>query len=143
MDHVLVTLANDIQMRLVTIAHCDEIGQQFTILLYREVALMLFHYRDQHRSWEFEVFFREFPAQSRRTFNQVGYLCEQIRIINHLASLIAEGDEALMGILDDIEVRKRDKHLKQVTAVDSETIFDLIENDLVLADSGEEEDEDE
>jgi hypothetical protein len=64
-------------------------------------------------------------------------------VINHLASLIAEGDEALMGILDDIEVSKRDKHLKQVTAVDSETIFDLIENDLVLADSGEEEDEDE
>jgi hypothetical protein len=64
-------------------------------------------------------------------------------VINHLASLIAEGDEALMEILDDIEVRKRDRHLKQVTAVDSETIFDLIESDLVLADSGEEEDEDE
>jgi len=62
-------------------------------------------------------------------------------VINHLASLIAEGHEALMEILDDIEVRKRDRHLKQVTAVDSETIFGLIENDLVLADIGEEEED--
>ena len=59
-------------------------------------------------------------------------------VINHLAALVVEGDPALMDILDDIEVRKRDKHLKQVTAVDSETIFDLIENDMVLADSYEE-----
>lgn len=60
-------------------------------------------------------------------------------VINHLAALVVEGDPALMDILDDIEVRKRDRHLKQVTAVDSETIFDLIENDMVLADSHEEE----
>jgi hypothetical protein len=60
-------------------------------------------------------------------------------VINHLAALVVEGDPALMDILDDIEVRKRDRHLKQVTAVDSETIFDLIENDMVLADSYEEE----
>lgn len=67
-------------------------------------------------------------------------------VFNHLASLVVEEDPTLMRILDDIEVQKRDRHIKQVTPTDAESIFDLIESDLVDvnpgdSDSKEQEDE--
>ena len=52
----------------------------------------------------------------------------------------------MVSILDDIEVQKRDRRIKQVTATDAESIFDLIESDLVDVDfdgTGEKEAEDE
>jgi len=67
-------------------------------------------------------------------------------VFNHLASLVVEEDPAMVSILDDIEVQKRDRRIKQVTATDAESIFDLIESDLVDVDfdgTGEKEAEDE
>lgn len=58
-------------------------------------------------------------------------------VFNHLASLVVEEDPALMRILDDIEVQKRDRHIKQVTPTDAESIFDLIESDLVDVNPGD------
>lgn len=52
-------------------------------------------------------------------------------VFNHLASLVVEEDPVLMRILDDIEVQKRDRHIKQVSVSDAESIFGLIESDLV------------
>jgi hypothetical protein len=66
-------------------------------------------------------------------------------VFNHLASLVVEEDPAMVSILDDIEVQKRDRRIKQVTATDAESIFDLIESDLVDVDfdgTGEKEAED-
>jgi hypothetical protein len=52
-------------------------------------------------------------------------------VFNHLAALIVEEHPALVQIMDNIEAEKRDKQIKQVTVFDSESIFDLIENDLI------------
>ena len=55
-------------------------------------------------------------------------------VLNHLASLVVEESPVLMKILDEIEIQKRDRHIKQVTVTDAESIFELIESDLI--DSG-------
>ena len=55
-------------------------------------------------------------------------------VFNHLAALVVEESPVLMKILDEIEIQKRDRHIKQVTPTDAESIFELIESDLV--DSG-------
>lgn len=52
-------------------------------------------------------------------------------VFNHLAAMVVEEHPALVQILDNIEAEKRDRQIKQVSAFDSESIFDLIENDLV------------
>ena len=55
-------------------------------------------------------------------------------VFNHLAALVVEENPVLMKILDEIEIQKRDRHIKQVTPTDADSIFELIESDLV--DSG-------
>lgn len=48
-----------------------------------------------------------------------------------MAALVVEENPVLVKILDDIEIQKRDRHIKQVTPTDAESIFELIESDLV------------
>lgn len=63
-------------------------------------------------------------------------------VFNHLAALVVEEDPMLMKVLDEIEIQKRDRHIKQVTPTDAESIFELIESDLVASEiNGEDFDE--
>lgn len=59
-------------------------------------------------------------------------------VFNHLAALVVDENPVLMKILDDIEIQKRDRHIKQVMPSDAESIFDLIESDLVDSGYGDE-----
>lgn len=59
-----------------------------------------------------------------------------------MAALVVDENPVLVKILDDIEIQKRDRHIKQVTPTDAESIFELIESDLVDV-SFENEDSDE
>lgn len=49
-------------------------------------------------------------------------------VFNRVASMICDQDPHLVKIIDDIQFEKKEKHIKQVTRSDSQTIFDLIEN---------------
>ena len=49
-------------------------------------------------------------------------------VFNALASAICEGDPNLHRMLDDIEVKKKEKSIKQVTNSDAESIFNVIED---------------
>lgn len=49
-------------------------------------------------------------------------------VFNRVASMLCDGNPHMMKIIDDIETEKKEKHIKQVTRSDSETIFELIEN---------------
>ena len=49
-------------------------------------------------------------------------------VFNRVASMMCEGNPYMMKIIDDIQTEKKEKHIKQVTRSDSETIFELIEN---------------
>lgn len=55
-------------------------------------------------------------------------------VINYLASLVVEEDPVLMKILTEIEIQKRDKQIKQISVTDAESIFELIESDMVESD---------
>tara|TARA_X000000950_G_C13689034_1_gene567206 strand:+ start:235 stop:519 length:285 start_codon:yes stop_codon:yes gene_type:complete len=54
-------------------------------------------------------------------------------VFNALASAICEGDPNLHRMLDDIEVKKKEKSIKQVTNSDAESIFNVIEDQSPLA----------
>ncbi len=49
-------------------------------------------------------------------------------VFNALASAICEGDPDLHRMLDEIEVKKKEKSIKQVTNSDAESIFNVIED---------------
>ncbi len=49
-------------------------------------------------------------------------------VFNALASAICEGDVHLHKMLDDIQTKKREKTIKQVTNSDAESIFNVIED---------------
>jgi len=49
-------------------------------------------------------------------------------VFNSLASLICEGDTYLHSHLDEMQKQKREKTIKQVSKTDSESIFDVIED---------------
>ena len=54
-------------------------------------------------------------------------------VFNALASAICEGDPSLHKMLDEIEVKKKEKSIKQVTNSDAESIFNVIEDQSPLA----------
>lgn len=49
-------------------------------------------------------------------------------VFNRVASMMCEENPHMLKIIDDIQAEKKEKHIKQVTRSDSETIFELIEN---------------
>ena len=54
-------------------------------------------------------------------------------VFNALASAICEGDPNLHRMLDDIQTKKKEKSIKQVTNSDAESIFNVIEDQSPLA----------
>lgn len=54
-------------------------------------------------------------------------------VFDVLASKICDGDESLVGILDEIVRGKRVKQLKRVSATDSESIYRVLESENPLA----------
>ncbi len=48
---------------------------------------------------------------------------------DHLASLICENDPALIEKLDEIEILKRNKQLRQVKRSDAESVYRMINED--------------
>ena len=48
---------------------------------------------------------------------------------DHLASLICENDPALVEKLDEIEILKRNKQLRQVKRSDAESVYRMINED--------------
>lgn len=49
-------------------------------------------------------------------------------VFNRVASMMCEENPYMMKIIDDIQIEKKEKHIKQVTKSDSDTLFELIEN---------------
>ena len=49
-------------------------------------------------------------------------------VFNALASAICEGNTHIHKMLDDIQEKKREKAIKQVTNSDAESIFNVIED---------------
>jgi len=49
-------------------------------------------------------------------------------VFNALASAICEGDQYIHNMLDEIQTKKKEKTIKQVTNSDAESIFNVIED---------------
>lgn len=49
-------------------------------------------------------------------------------VFNALASAICEGDQYIHSMLDEIQAKKKEKTIKQVTNSDAESIFNVIED---------------
>ena len=49
-------------------------------------------------------------------------------VFNALASAICEGDQYIHNMLDEIQTKKKEKTIKQVTNSDAESIFYVIED---------------
>ena len=49
-------------------------------------------------------------------------------VFNALASAICEGDQYIHSMLDEIQTKKKEKTIKQVTNSDAESIFNVIED---------------
>ncbi len=79
-DDMLVAFCDHVQSLPIPIAHGDKIGQQFPLLLHREVALVLLHHRDQHIAGQLQVRGVKRAAQRPRGLYQISDFLQQGRV---------------------------------------------------------------
>ena len=84
---MLVAVHHDVQPAVIPVAHGDKIGKQGfqvggrTGAQNREIALVLFHHRNEHLVRQLEVRGVERAAQGGGRFDQVGHLGQQAGVV--------------------------------------------------------------